>query len=62
MLGEISSGASNDLVGATQLVTRMVREFGMSPRLGTVGFPGDVPQYLGAQPLTTRQYAGRHSA
>jgi cell division protease FtsH len=35
----------------------MVREFGMSPRLGPVGFSDDGPQYLGAQPLTTRQYA-----
>jgi cell division protease FtsH len=57
VLGEISSGASNDLAGATQLATRMVREFGMSPRLGPVGFSDDGPQYLGAQPLTTRQYA-----
>ena len=57
VLGEISSGASNDLAGATQLATRMVREFGMSPRLGPVGFSEDGPQYLGAQPLTTRQYA-----
>ena len=29
----------------------------MSPRLGPVGFSEDGPQYLGAQPLTTRQYA-----
>jgi cell division protease FtsH len=57
VLDEISSGASNDLAGATQLATRMVREFGMSPRLGPVGFSDDGPQYLGAQPLTTRQYA-----
>ena len=57
MLGETSSGASNDLAGATQLATRMVREFGMSPRLGPVGFSEDGPQYLGAQQLTTRQYA-----
>jgi len=35
----------------------MVREFGMSPRLGPVGFSEDGPQYLGAQQLTTRQYA-----
>jgi len=57
VLSEISSGASNDLAGATQLATRMVREFGMSPRLGPVGFSEDGPQYLGAQQLTTRQYA-----
>jgi len=29
----------------------------MSPRLGPVGFADESPQYLGAQPLTTRQYA-----
>jgi cell division protease FtsH len=57
VLGEMSSGASNDLAGATQLATRMVREFGMSPALGPVGFSEDGPQYLGAQQLTTRQYA-----
>jgi cell division protease FtsH len=57
VLGEMSSGASNDLAGATQLATRMVREFGMSPRLGPVGFSEDGPQYRGAQQHTTRQYA-----
>jgi cell division protease FtsH len=34
-----------------------VREFGMSPRLGPVGFSEEGPQYLGPQQLTTRTYA-----
>jgi len=55
--GEASTGATNDLAGATQLATRMVREFGMSPRLGPVGFASGDPQYLGAQQVTSRQYA-----
>ena len=38
MLGEGFTGASNDLAGATDLATRMVRELGFSPRLGPVGF------------------------
>ena len=38
VLGEASTGASNDLAGATQLATRMVRDWGMSPKLGPVGF------------------------
>ncbi|WP_394771304.1 ATP-dependent zinc metalloprotease FtsH [Lacisediminihabitans sp.] len=36
--GQGSSGASNDLLGATALATRMVREFGLSPRLGPVSY------------------------
>jgi cell division protease FtsH len=57
VLGETSTGASNDLAGATQIATRMVREFGMSPRLGPVGFSDSSPQYLGEQQLTSRPYA-----
>jgi cell division protease FtsH len=56
-LGEVSTGASNDLAGATQLATRMVREFGMSERLGPVGFGDESPQFLGAQQVTARPYA-----
>jgi cell division protease FtsH len=57
VLGETSTGASNDLAGATQLALRMVREFGMSPRLGPVGFASEDPAYLGDQPLSSRQYS-----
>jgi cell division protease FtsH len=35
----------------------MVREFGMSPRLGPVGFGSGSPMYLGDQPVRTRDYA-----
>ena len=47
VFGEGSTGASNDLAKATELATRMVREFGLSPALGPVGYSGDSPQYLG---------------
>ena len=57
VLGEVSTGASNDLAGATQLAMRMVREFGMSPRLGPVGFSSEDPAYLGDQPISSRQYS-----
>src|SRR5712691_9058625 len=57
VLGEASTGASNDLAGATQLASRMVREFGMSPRLGPIGFASGSPMYLGDQPVRTREYA-----
>ena len=57
VLGEVSTGASNDLAGATQLAIRMVREFGMSDRLGPIGFSTDDPAYLGDQPISSRQYS-----
>jgi len=57
VLGEPSTGASNDLARATQLATRMVREFGMSDRLGPVGFSDESPGYLGGQQPTSRPYA-----
>src|SRR5438105_3970293 len=57
VFGEVSTGATNDLAGATELATRMVREFGMSPRLGPVGFASGSPMYLGDQPVRSRDYA-----
>jgi len=43
----ISTGASDDITRATELARRMVVEFGMSPRLGTVRYAGQQLQYLG---------------
>ncbi len=54
---EASTGASNDLAGATDLASRMVREFGMSKRLGPVGFASGSPMYLGTEELRSRAYA-----
>jgi cell division protease FtsH len=42
-----STGASNDLASATDLATRMVREFGLSPALGPVGYPAGGSMFLG---------------
>ena len=57
VLGEASTGAANDLAGATQLATRMVRDWGMSPRLGPVGFTSDGANYLGVEDPRSRAYA-----
>ena len=57
VLGEASTGASNDLAGATDLATRMVREYGMSKRLGPVGFASGSPMYLGGEEVRSRSYA-----
>ena len=48
VLGEGSTGAADDLAGATQIAARMVREFGLSATLGPVGYATGSPQYLGA--------------
>jgi cell division protease FtsH len=58
VLGEASTGASNDLSGATQLAIRMVKEWGLSPRLGPIGYGADGPGYLsGPQFGQERPYA-----
>jgi cell division protease FtsH len=57
VFGETSTGAANDLAGATDLATRMVREFGMSPALGPVGFASGSPLYLGTEEVRSRPYA-----
>ena len=48
MLGQGSTGAANDLAGATDLATKMVREFGLSKTLGPVGYPEGGSVFLGA--------------
>jgi cell division protease FtsH len=57
VFGESSTGAANDLAGATDLATRMVREFGMSQALGPVGFASGSPMYLGTEEVRSRPYA-----
>ena len=44
---KISTGASDDIMRATQLARRMVVEFGMSPKLGSVRYAGQQMQYMG---------------
>src|SRR5208282_4765787 len=45
--GTISTGASDDIMRATVLARRMVTEFGMSEKLGSVRYAGQQLQYLG---------------
>ena len=46
VFGEVSSGASNDLLRATMLARRMVMEFGMSEMLGGVRYAEERGTYL----------------
>jgi cell division protease FtsH len=48
VFGTISTGASDDIQRATDLARRMVTEFGMSEKLGSVRYAGQQLQYLGA--------------
>ena len=58
VIGEASTGAANDLTGATQLAIKMVTEWGLSPRLGPIGYGSDQPSPLrGPQFGQERPYA-----
>ncbi len=47
VLGQGSTGAANDLSTATDLATKMVREFGLSAKVGPVGYPEGGSVFLG---------------
>jgi cell division protease FtsH len=58
VIGEASTGAANDLTGATQLAIKMVTEWGLSPRLGPIGYGSDQTSHLnGPQFGQERPYA-----
>ena len=52
---EVSTGASDDIMRATELARRMVAEFGMSERLGSVRYMGQQLQYLGGAMMDNSQ-------
>ncbi len=59
-LGQGSTGAANDLASATDLATKMVREFGLSAKLGPVGYPEGGSVFLGGgggSGLSSRPFA-----
>ena len=55
ILGEPSTGAANDLAGATELATRMVREWGFSADVGPIGYGPEGPSR--DNPFAGRPYA-----
>ncbi len=58
-LGQGSTGAASDLASATELATKMVREYGLSAALGPVGYPEGGSVFLGGggQGLSSRPFA-----
>ena len=63
MLGDISTGASNDIQRATSLARRMVGTYGMSEKLGTVAFDaGSDEVFIGKSMGHTRPYSEKTAA
>jgi cell division protease FtsH len=57
VFGVPSTGAQDDLTGATELAMRMVREWGMSDALGKMAFGARGPVFLGEDLIHTREYS-----
>jgi len=58
IFGEISTGAHNDLQRTTDIATSMVKEFGMSEKLGYVTFEKEKqPLFLPSSLFPTREYS-----
>jgi cell division protease FtsH len=56
--GEISTGAHNDLQRATDIATSMVKEYGMSEKLGYVTFEKEkTPLFLPSSLFPSREYS-----
>ncbi len=55
VLGEPSTGAADDLAGATGIATRMVREWGFSAEVGPIGYGPEGPSR--DNPFAGRPYA-----
>ena len=57
VLGSLSTGASNDLQRATEMVRKMVREFGMSERIGPMAWGQEAQVFLGEDLMHSREYS-----
>jgi cell division protease FtsH len=57
VFGTISTGANNDLIGCTELARKMVREWGMSDRVGPMAWGSQGMVFLGEDLMHTRDYS-----
>ncbi|HEY2332784.1 MAG TPA: ATP-dependent zinc metalloprotease FtsH, partial [Acidimicrobiales bacterium] len=55
--GMVSTGANNDLQGATELARKMVREWGMSERVGPMAWGAQGAVFLGEDLMHGREYS-----
>jgi cell division protease FtsH len=57
VFGVVSTGANNDLVTNTELARKMVREWGMSTRIGPMAWGSQGMVFLGDDLMQTRDYS-----
>jgi cell division protease FtsH len=57
VMGSLSTGAGNDLQRATEMARRMVREFGMSEKIGPMAWGSQGQVFLGEDLLHTKDYS-----
>ena len=57
VFGIASTGANNDLVGATELAKKMVREWGMSDEVGPMAWGNQSQVFLGDDLMAGREYS-----
>ena len=57
VLGDISTGASNDLQTATSIARSMVMKYGMSDRLGAISYDNDQEVFIGRSMSQARAYS-----
>ena len=58
VFGQLNSGAANDLEQATSIARRMVREWGMSDKVGPMAWNGQQQVFLGEDLMTSgREYS-----
>ena len=62
VFGHLNSGAANDLEQATSIARRMVREWGMSDRVGPMAWNSQQQVFLGEDLMTSGREVSDHTA
>ncbi|BAK80486.1 cell division protein [Candidatus Arthromitus sp. SFB-mouse-NYU] len=57
VLGDISTGAKNDIDRVSNIARKMVMEYGMSEEIGTISFGGDNEVFLGRDFTKSRNFS-----
>ncbi|MBT6445231.1 MAG: ATP-dependent zinc metalloprotease FtsH, partial [Acidimicrobiaceae bacterium] len=57
VFGQVSTGANDDLVRNTELARKMVREWGMSVKVGPMAWGSQGEVFMGDQMVSTKEYS-----